>query len=281
MDFAEAVRQLYGTPPPRFVAARTDLARRAADDGDRDLAARVKALRRPSAAAWAVNLLAADGGLDELAQLGDRFRAAQRHGDRDEVGRLSAERKAALADLTSRARGLASDAGAPLAASAVTDLDGTLRAVVADEGAAGAARSGALVRALAADGVDEADLDDAVAGEAPSRPRPRPARRGSRDDDRAARRRSAEQAADEAERAAEQAESERDDVEARWAELGRSRDEVADGLRRLRDEFAAVEARQRDLDDQEKFLRRERRRAGADATSARRDADRARGAVED
>src|SRR6478735_4794190 len=51
--------ELYSLPPDDFTAARN--ARAAASD--RALAARVKTLRKPTAAAWAVDLLARDGQL--------------------------------------------------------------------------------------------------------------------------------------------------------------------------------------------------------------------------
>ena len=69
-------------------------------------------------------------------------------------------------------------------------------------------------------------------------------------------------------------------MESRVAELDDARDRVADDLRRLRDEFSAAEARRAELDDRERFLRRERRRAVEDATAARREAERAREALE-
>jgi len=46
---------LYGLPLAEFVAARDELARRLRREGARDEAVRVAKLRRPSAAAWAVN----------------------------------------------------------------------------------------------------------------------------------------------------------------------------------------------------------------------------------
>src|SRR6478735_10130604 len=51
--------ELYALPPDDFTSARN--ARAAA--ADRSLAARVKTLRKPTAAAWAVDLLARDGQL--------------------------------------------------------------------------------------------------------------------------------------------------------------------------------------------------------------------------
>ncbi|HEX6580351.1 MAG TPA: hypothetical protein VF195_05715, partial [Actinomycetota bacterium] len=52
------IDELYGLPLERFTAERDALAKELASAGDRDGAARVKALRKPVVAAWAVNLLA-------------------------------------------------------------------------------------------------------------------------------------------------------------------------------------------------------------------------------
>lgn len=313
MTLEEAARQLYALPPQQFTAARDALAADAKAAGDAALATSVRALRRASASAWAVDLLAreAPDDLVALAALGDRFRTAQADGDRPALSALTRERKEALAGLVARARLLASDAGRPLSAAALAEVDQTLRAAVADATAAAAVRSGRLVRALAADGLEEADLTDAVAGPAPEGVAPARLRAaaapagddhdeggggatgpasggGSRAHDRqTARQAAAEAARRAAEQAAADAEHEADDAEAALAEvderatrLAHDRDDVLEQLRRLRDEFVAAERRNAELDDREKFLTRERRRAAADAAAARQAADRARAALD-
>jgi hypothetical protein len=286
VTLADAVQQLYALAPGDFVAARDALAAQVRQAGDRDLSGVIRRLPRPAAAAWAVDLLARDddgSALDGAAALGDRFRTAQSEGDRVALSALADERKAMLTRLVVRGRDLAAQAGAPLNATAVTALEQTLRAVVADAGAAEAARTGALVRPLAADGLEPASLEGAVAGAATdgSGPRRRPvAAPGATDgpprDDRRDAREDAREAVHRADEAATQAETDQAEVESRVAELDAARDRVADDLRRLRDEFAAAEARRAELDDRERFLRRERRRAGEDARAARREAERAR-----
>jgi hypothetical protein len=305
MTLEEAARQLYALPPQEFTKARDA---RAADEkaaGDTELAASVRSLRRASASAWAVDLLARDAAddLDALVHLGDRFRTAQAEGDRTALAGLTRERKEALAGLASRASLLASEAGHPLSAAALAEVDQTFRAAVADASAAAAVRSGRLVRALAADGLEEADLTDAVAGAAPEGVAPARLRAaadradgdgGDEDADaggagsagrsrtrtREAARRAAEKAADDAEREADDAEAALAEVDERATRLAHDRDEVLGQLRRLRDEFAAAERRSAELDDREKFLTRERRRAAADADAARQAATRARAALD-
>ena len=56
--------RLYGLPPNEFIPARDELARRLRDQGQRELADEVKALRKPPVAAWVVNQLARERELD-------------------------------------------------------------------------------------------------------------------------------------------------------------------------------------------------------------------------
>lgn len=57
---AGEVDRLYALPLEEFTAERDELAKRLRKDGDRDAAAEVKALRKPSVAAWAVNQVRRD-----------------------------------------------------------------------------------------------------------------------------------------------------------------------------------------------------------------------------
>lgn len=71
--------RLYAAPLDEFVAERDALAKQLRADGDREAADRVKALRKPSAAVWAVNQLARRQQKDYRALLkaGDKLRATQ------------------------------------------------------------------------------------------------------------------------------------------------------------------------------------------------------------
>ncbi|WP_240677492.1 DUF2848 family protein [Actinacidiphila soli] len=57
VDEQAVLDELYGLRPDRFTAARTRHATRARQAGDRELGARLTALRRPTLAAWASNQL--------------------------------------------------------------------------------------------------------------------------------------------------------------------------------------------------------------------------------
>ena len=167
---------LYALPFDQFVTART-VASKAASGSGKDLAAAVKALPKPSVAAWAVNMLAVHEPdlLTQLAELGQRMRAAQTSLHAPELRELARERRTLLAAAVGTAQTVAEKQGRSLSASIATDVEQTLRALTADEGAAAAVQSRLLVKVLSADGVDTVDLDGAVAipGAVPA-PRARP-----------------------------------------------------------------------------------------------------------
>jgi len=73
-------RALYALAPEDFIPARDTLAKRLQADDQRETAAVVKKLRRPTVAAWAVDQAArADPSmLDDLLSAGERLAGAQR-----------------------------------------------------------------------------------------------------------------------------------------------------------------------------------------------------------
>lgn len=161
---------LYALPYGEFVAARTAAAKGVSSVGvtpaeQRALAADVRALPKPSLAAWAVNMLAAHHPeiLRELAELGESMQAAQSALDAAALRRLAQERRRLLAGAVTTAQLLATQQGRTIGAPVATEVEQTLRAATADPGAAAAVQSGCLLRALSADGVDVVDLAGAVA----------------------------------------------------------------------------------------------------------------------
>lgn len=196
---AETAAELVALPLARFTAERTARAKAVRGDGDRDLAARITALAKPSASAWLVDLLARElpDDLQRVLDLGDDLREAQEAGDRERLRRLSGDRRTLLAEVVGRAAERAEAAGQRIGAAAVEEAQQTLQAAMTTPEAAAAVRSARLVRALDADGFDPVDLDDAVAGGAP--PASAPPRRRRRvapaEDDEAARREAEAEAA--------------------------------------------------------------------------------------
>src|SRR5690606_33956670 len=86
MDVESDITALYALPLEEFVAARNALAKRAKSEASAELAASIKALRKPTTTAWLANQLARERAdtVDELVGLGEQMRAAtdSRDGDR-------------------------------------------------------------------------------------------------------------------------------------------------------------------------------------------------------
>ena len=179
---ADVAARLYALPFDEFVTARTAAAKDAsAEKGQRSRAADVRSLPKASVAAWTVNMLASRRPevLGQLAVLGQSMQAAQASLDAPELRRLGAERRQVLGAAVKAARAVAEEQGRKISAAIAAEVEETLRAATADEGAAAAVQSGRLLRGLSADGVDVVDLSDAVAlpglqSPAPARPEPGP-----------------------------------------------------------------------------------------------------------
>lgn len=156
--------ELYGVLPADFVAHRDARVKELRKDGDDELAREVKALRRPTVAAWLVNLLARDG-LDELSDLSGRMRDAQANLDARAMKDAGKDRSRVVNALVDRAVELARAAdGSFRDSEAVREqLVATLVAAVADPGAEAAVTSGRLVTPLSYAGFGEVDISDAVA----------------------------------------------------------------------------------------------------------------------
>jgi len=174
---ADVAARLYAVPFDDFVSARTTAAKDAsAAQGQRSRAAEVRSLPKPSVAAWTVNMLASrrPETLRELAALGQSMRAAQTSLDAPELRRLGQERRRLLGSAVKAALAVAEEQGRKISGTIAAEVEETLRAATADEGAAAAVQSGCLLRGLSADGVDLVDLAGAVAlpGWEPSAPAP-------------------------------------------------------------------------------------------------------------
>lgn len=158
---ADAVEQLYAAPPAEFVRTRSALATEAKAAGDTDAVREVRALRKPTAAAYLVNTLVRrhPGELADLANLGDRLRAAQSRLDGAAMKELGAERLTVVGQLTDRA----CEVTGSVAAAVREQVNETLTAALADPAAHAALSGGALVTSLRYNGFGEVDLSDALA----------------------------------------------------------------------------------------------------------------------
>ena len=302
----EIAAELYGLLPDEFTAARNERSRAARSD-DRDLAARIQDLKRPSPAAWLVNQLVRHrpAELDAVLELGTELRAAQDDLDAAQLAQLTRQRRQLVSAIAREAGELAGELGNPVRGPVLDAVAQTLQAAMSDVAATAALRTGRLVRGLEAVGL-EVDLEGAVAGEvedagadaagsahgarrapggrvgrgAGDAPAPRESREERATREAAAARERAARAAEEAEQLADEASGQFTELDARVADLQRStderaatRDDLESQLRRAEDELAGVA---REL----RAVTRDRDRAARAATAARRAADDAREALD-
>jgi hypothetical protein len=142
---------LYALPLERFTAERDALAKELAAAGDREGSTRVKRLRKPVVAAWAVNVLAREepDGVRRLIDLGDTLRSAHRRavsgGDVESFRAATEERRQLVNDLTRKAEAILVRDGSASAA-AIDAIAGTLEAATVDEETGELLRSGRLAK---------------------------------------------------------------------------------------------------------------------------------------
>jgi hypothetical protein len=150
MNLQDAKDRLYSGAPEDFVAARAQLAAGSRAAGDRDTAAGIAALRRPTAAAGLLNLLAREypDAVSALRSIGDELRAAQRAGDGDAIRALGATRRQLIATTMNTVAALAHDRGRAPGAAVRAEVESSLAAAVLDPASAEALASGALTGAL-------------------------------------------------------------------------------------------------------------------------------------
>ncbi|MGO4301712.1 hypothetical protein [Leifsonia sp. RAF41] len=168
MDLRDVAGELYAAAPGDFIAKRNA----AAADADRPTAQQIKALRKPSASASAINALVRDEPdlVGDVLEIGARMRDAFASRDRAEIRSLTQERQRLLQRATE---------GLDLSPAVQREVEETLQAAVIDPAAAAAVRSGMLVRALESTGLEQVDVSEAVAlpVEIEDFPAPTPGRR--------------------------------------------------------------------------------------------------------
>jgi hypothetical protein len=230
----DLIRSLYEAPPDGFVAARAAAIADARKSGDKDAAKRYAALRKPTVAAWLVNLLALRRPelIDDLVELSTALREAQRGLQGGQLRELSDQRRRVVSALVAAARKLAVEEDPSLSAGKLplAEVEATLTAALAEPEIAEQVRSGRLVRAATYAGFGEV-------------PRPR------------LRLVTADEPADEAdEEPAEEDEDEAEElprISARErAAVERRRREVAERKRELRRELSAAQSAEDRADEQ-------------------------------
>jgi hypothetical protein len=168
-------RDLYGLPLDRFVAERGALAKELRGSGEKEEAARIAGLRKPSAAAWTVNQLVRTQRSDVAAlfDAGDELQRVQSElltgrADAGTLREAARRERQAVEELAGVARGLLSSEGQEPTSTTLDRVSETLHAAALDEAARGLVRDGCLERELRQVGFgagDPADPPAAVAAD--------------------------------------------------------------------------------------------------------------------
>jgi hypothetical protein len=143
----EEIDELYGLPLEEFTAARNALSKELRGT-DPETAERVKALRKPSAAAWALNQAVRSDPkqlkefLDAAGELREAYEALLAGGEREPLDAASAREREAAGALVDAAQEAAGGGGPGLR----DRVASTLRATVADDEARAELEAGRVVR---------------------------------------------------------------------------------------------------------------------------------------
>jgi hypothetical protein len=284
VDVESVADELYGLPPGEFTAARDARSAAAKGDGDRDLAAAIKKLARPTAAAWLANLLVRERTqqVEQLLELGAAMREAQAELAGDQMRQLAVQRRQIVSALGREAGQLAVERGQLVSRSIREEMEGTLEAALADPDAAEALSSGRLTTSLRYTGLGSVDVSGAVASTS------RPATKSTTSSRLSKASKKPPVAAPDARDAEADAERRRRDrVEAAQARLAQARDDAAESKRVadekdriVREVQERVEGLRRQLDELEQQMQRLQ---GEEKFAAKnlREADRARRSAAD
>lgn len=149
----ERIDRLYGLPLDEFTQARNGLAQELNSAGDKEGAARVKKLQKPSVSAWAVNQLSTrqPDDLNELLEVQSSLADA---GSATEVRDLSERRRDLVARLVKSAEAILNTEGHGAGSDTLQKISRTLLAGSTGDNA-DLLRRGRLSRDLAASGFDQ------------------------------------------------------------------------------------------------------------------------------
>lgn len=169
MELEDVAEELYAVPPGDFIGIRDERAKQAKADGDKALAAEITKLRRPTAAAWLVNLLVREhpDELDGLLDLGGALRQAQLSLSGEELRQLSTQRHKVVNAMARRAVAAAADRGHQASPAAIEEVRQTLQAALADPDTADQVRAGRMLTSATYSGFGPARLTVVRGGAAP------------------------------------------------------------------------------------------------------------------
>ncbi|ROR92068.1 hypothetical protein [Nocardioides aurantiacus] len=162
---AAVADDLYAGHVEQFVPRRDAAVRAAKQAGEPALARDVGRLRKPSVAAWAVNLLVRVEAeqIDQVLAVAASLRSAAEALDGDELRALTRQRRQLTAALATTARSRARDEGTRLSEAVVEQVEDVLTAAMLDPVAAQVVLTGRLVRSFTSTGVSDLDVASVVA----------------------------------------------------------------------------------------------------------------------
>jgi hypothetical protein len=296
VDLESTLDELYALRPHEFTAVRNQRAAEARRAGDRELAERIRALRRPTVSAWAGNMLARrePDKVRPLISLGEGLREAHRNLDGEQLRELGRQQHLLVGALAREARQLAAEEGQSVGEAAFHEIEATLHAVLADPEAARQWAAGHLDRPLNAPvgftGL-EAGAGATVRPARPARREPEPPPKSppepppEPEEDAGARRRRekldrARQDAEEAERQAREREQAHKEASAALERSQAALDGISEQVAALAQELEVARERQRQTEREHRDARVEAARTSRAARDARRRADKAATVVE-
>jgi hypothetical protein len=236
--------ELFHGPLEEFTPARNELAKSLRSDGDAEAANWLKALKKPSRAAWLVNQLAVRKSEDvaRLLKVGEELRAAQEEmlggsADRDKLREAASAEQETIDSLLGTAEAIGREHG--VGAQILTRVEETLRAASGDPDVAELIEQGRLQREQRAAGIG-------LVGPATAKPPARGRKKGERE---AAERRTRQQQAKRRNQAERRLASAEKRLEREQTKLERARETVSDAERAVHDAELDAHAARRALDE--------------------------------
>jgi hypothetical protein len=241
----DSVDDLFVGSLEDFVKRRDALVRDLKKDGDKDTAAAVKALRKPSTAAWAVNQVTRrqPDAIDDLVAAAKDVHAAQAKAVQ---GKDSSGLRTATENWRKRINGLAAEVAKDVGEQYRDDAAGTFEAASTSDEWAAVLKAGRLVATLSPGGFGLQDMPDPVLTR---QPKQKPPKADARDEAALANARADLEKLDaalekatnrlrRAEQRLDQARDAVDDAKAARAKAEAERDDAADALRAIAAEGA-------------------------------------------
>ncbi|MBN6040617.1 hypothetical protein [Amycolatopsis sp. 195334CR] len=254
MDLDSAAAELYAGSREEFTGRRNELAAEARKAGEKDLAARIKELRKPTSSAWLANRLvvAHPDEIGELTELGESLREAHRSLASDDIRELSHRRREQINRLLGLAREVARTEGVAMSESITREIESSLEAAVAGEEAAAQLTAARLSTALTPDMTDMWLMAASTApSPAPAREKPKPEKKKPVHDELAAKRAEAERRRREerahAEERAKRTAAERDDAARELSDLESEAAELGTRVENLETELAKLKQKHREV----------------------------------